>query len=197
MGITIHYYTERGSHLDPSTAEAQFERAVALATEAAARHGWKPLGASRREEAWFMEHGRSSPDEPTRDGTGTIRSVAWDPGRGSEPFALAWVEGTGIIPYGCVKTQYAEHRVLVHAQLCDLLDRLNREVFDGRLVISDEGGYLPGRSIDTLAQSFGENEAAIRSVLGKLRSAGWAVSSPLDENGASASAPPPPGGSTP
>ena len=184
MGITIHYYTERGNHLDPSTAEAQFERAVALATEAAARHGWTPLGTARREGAWFMEHGRaSSPGEPTRDGTGTIRSVAWDPGRGSETFVLAWVEGTGILPYGFVKTQYANQRVLVHAQLCDLLDRLNREAFDGRLAICDEGGYLPGRSLDRLAVSFGENEAAIRQVLAKLRGAGWAVSSPLDAEG--------------
>ena len=184
MGITIHYYTERGNHLDPSTAEAQFERAVALATEAAARHGWTPLGTARREGAWFMEHGRaSSPGEPTRDGTGTIRSVAWDPGRGSETFVLAWVEGTGILPYGFVKTQYANQRVLVHAQLCDLLERLNREAFDGKLVIHDEGDYLPGRSLDRLAAAFGENEAAIRRLVDAARNAGWNVATPLDDMG--------------
>ena len=73
------------------------------------------------------------------------------------------------------------YRVRVHAQICDLLEQLNREVFDGKLRISDEGGYLPERSIDTLAHSFGENEAMIRRLVDAARHAGWAVSSPLDD----------------
>ena len=177
MGITIHYFTDAGHHLDPSTAEARFERAVAIASAAADRHGWESLGRQRRTGAWYLEH---APERASTEQHGTIRSAAWNPSPGCETFVLEWVEGTGVLPYCFVKTQFAERRAFVHTQLCDLLDDLNRDAFDGRLVVHDEGGYLPGRSVDALAQAFGENEALIRAFLSAARRAGLPVASPLD-----------------
>ena len=178
MGITIHYYTERGNHLDPSAAKAQVDEAIHIAAEAARRYGWEFAGRSRRKNAWYLEHVAGGAAIQSH---GTIRSVIWNPSPGCESFALDWVEGTGILPYAFTKTQYARDRVRVHAQICDLLEQLNRDVFGGKLRISDEGGYLPGRSIDTLAHAFGENEAVIRQMIDAARRSGWTVSSPLDD----------------
>ena len=178
MGITIHYSTERGNHLDPATAKAQVDEAIHVAADAARRYGWEFAGRSRRKNAWYLE---PVPGASSVEGHGTIRSVLWNPSPGCESFALEWVEGTGILPYAFTKTQYAKDRVRVHAQICDLLEELNRSVFAGKLRISDEGGYLPGRSIDTLANSFGENEAVIRRLVDSARRSGWTVSSPLDD----------------
>lgn len=183
MGITIHYSTERGNHLDPSTAKAQVDEAIHLAAEAARRHGWAFLGRSRHPRAWYLE---SIPDTSSVEAHGTVRSVAWEPSPGCESFALEWVEGTGILPYAFTKTQYARDRLRVHAQICDLLEQLNAEVFTGKLRVVDEGGYLPGRSIDTLAQSFGDNEEVIRRFLRAAKQAGWNVASPLDDTDTSA-----------
>ena len=178
MGITIHYYTEHGSHLDPATAKAQVDAAIHIVAEAARAYGWEFAGRSRRRNTRYVEWGRPDPIDEVR---GTVRSVAWTPSPGCESFALDWVEGTGILPYAFTKTQFGKDRVRVHAQICDLLTRLNSEVFDGRLHISDEGGYLPDRSIDRLAHAFGENEEMIRRLVDAARKAGWTVSSPLDD----------------
>lgn len=183
MGITIHYFTEVGRHLDPATAAAQFERAVGIAASAAERYGWEPLGRQRREDAWYLEH---APEQASAERHGTVRSAAWNPSPGCETFALEWVEGTGVLPYCFVKTQFADRRAVVHAQICDLLETLNRDAFGGRLVVHDEGGYLPGRSVDALAKAFGENEALIRALLGAARRSGLTVASPLDEQDARA-----------
>ncbi len=180
MGITIHYFTEAGNHLDPATAEAQFTKATTIASDAAARFGWEALGQRREEGRWYLEHS-SGQCGSSRESTGTIRSVAWNPDPGCETFSLEWVEGTGVLPYAFCKTQFAKDRVRVHVQLCDLLERLNREAFDGRLVIHDEGDYLPGRCLDRLAAAFGENEALIRRLVEAARDAGLNVATPLDE----------------
>ena len=182
MGITIHYFTERGNHLDPEKAAQRFETAIAIASETAARLGWEALGERREEGRWYLEHSAGQCGSSC-DGTGTVRSAAWNPDPGSETFALEWVEGTGILPYAFCKTQFSKDRLRVHAQLCDLLERLNREAFDGKLVIHDEGDYLPGRSLDRLAAAFGENEAAIRRLVDAARNAGWNVATPLDDMG--------------
>lgn len=178
MGITIHYYTEHGNHLEPATAKAQVDAAIHIVAEAARAYGWEFAGRSRRRNARYVEWGRPQPIDEVR---GTVRSIAWNPSPGCESFALDWVEGTGILPYAFTKTQFAKDRVRVHAQICDLLTRLNTEVFDGRLHISDEGGYLPDRTIDRLAHAFGENEEMIRRLVDSARKAGWTVSSPLDD----------------
>jgi len=181
MGITIHYYTEHGNHLDPLTAERQFDAAVEIAEAAATRYGWEPLGRRREEGRWYMEHSAGQCGA-SADGTGTIRSAAWNPDPGCETFALEWVEGTGILPYAFVKTQFACDRLRVHAQLCELLAEVNRQAFDGRLVIHDEGDYLPSRSLDRLAAAFSENEAVIRRLVDAARKAGWNVATPLDDS---------------
>ena len=177
MGITIHYYTEHGNHLDPATARDIFTRAAFLAKEIAGEYGWEFAGMSRSASRWYMEH---VPGGSTVQATGAVRSALWNPSPGCESFELQWVEGTGILPYAFTKTQYAEDRVRVHAEICDLLTRLNTEVFDGKLSISDEGHFLPERAIDRLAHSFGENEDVIRRMVDAARGAGWTVSSPLD-----------------
>ncbi len=178
MGITIHFYTKRGNHLDPATAAAQVDRAVAIIDGAAHQFGWKSLGETRSEATRFAET-LASDDYRTADGTGTVVSHAWDPGDGCETFSLAWVEGTGILPWAFVKTHYAENRLRVHAEIASVLDRINREVFGGRLHIIDEGHFLPDRSLDRLAARFGENDTAIQQVLGSLRAAGWDKASPI------------------
>ena len=178
MGITIHYYTERGNHLDPATARDTFTEAVFLAKEIAGGYGWEFVGMERHPKRWYLEH---VPGRPAVDHYGPVRTATWNPAPGCESFTLAWVEGTGILPYEFTKTQFAKDRVRVHAQICDLLERLNREVFGGKLRISDEGGYLPGRSIDALAHAFGENEEVIRRMIDAARRSGWNVSSPLDD----------------
>jgi hypothetical protein len=175
MGVTIHYYTEAGRGLSPATAEGQFERAVALTTEIGTRLGWTFRGRFREENRRYTEF---APTGGSRDGTGTVRMALWDPDPGCETFGLEWVEGTGILPYAFVKTQYANDRVRVHAAIVTLLDRLNREVFDGRLVIDDEGGFYQGGSLDGLAGGFAENEAVLRSVLDAIRGQGWSVETP-------------------
>jgi len=175
MGITIHYYTEAGRGLNPETAEAQFERAVALTTDVGTRLGWKFLGKFRQEKRRYTELGG---EDGSTGGTGTIRMALWDPDPGCETFGLEWVEGTGILPYAFVKTQYATDRIRVHAAIVTLLDRLNREAFDGRLVIHDEGGFYQDGSLDGLAGGFAENEAVLRSVLDAIRGRGWSVETP-------------------
>lgn len=176
MGITIHYYTEAGHPLDAAAAEAQYEKAVALTRMVGRRLGWK-FGGRFRKEQRYTEFGK---DGRSRDGQGVVRSALWDPDPGSETFALEWVEGTGILPYCFVKTQFAHDRVRVHAFLVTLLERLSRLVFDGKLVIHDEGRYLATRSVDGLAGQFRENEALIRSIVQAARANGWTVTSPLD-----------------
>ena len=178
MGITIHYYTEHGNHLDPATARDIFTRAAFLAKEIAGEYGWEFAGMSRSASRWYMEH---VPGGSTVQATGAVRSALWNPSPGCESFELQWVEGTGILPYAFTKTQYAEDRVRVHAEICDLLTRLNTEVFGGKLHISDEGDYLPGRTLDRLAQAFGENDAAIRTLLAQIRQKGFRASSPIEE----------------
>lgn len=184
MGITIHYYTQRGAHLDPASAEGQYRSAVRVVQGAASTHGWAYLGEERRPNEPYTEWLADGGPRTTERAKGTVISNIWDPGRGCESLELLWVEGTGILPYCFVKTQFADRRALVHAQICDLLEALNRDAFDGRLVVHDEGGYLPGRSLDALAQAFGENEALIRALLGAARDAGLTVTSPLDEQDA-------------
>jgi len=178
MGITIHYFTDVANPLDSATAREQYEKAVALTRMAARRLGWKFRGRVRKTEHPYTAFGK---DGTSRDGVGTVHAALWDPDPGSETFALEWVEGTGILPYYFVKTQYALNRVRVHASIVTLLERLNRLVFDGRLVVHDEGHFAETRSVDQLAARFGENEAVIRSVLNSLRSKGWSVASPLDD----------------
>ncbi|MCL4807786.1 MAG: hypothetical protein KJ062_08310 [Thermoanaerobaculia bacterium] len=177
MGVTIHYYTEAGRGLSPETAEGQFERAVALTTEIGTRLGWKFRGRFREENRRYTEF---APKGGSRDGTGTIRMALWDPDPGCETFGLEWVEGTGILPYAFVKTQYADDRVRVHAGIITLLDRLNREVFDGRLLIHDEGGFYQGGSLDALAGGFAENEEVLRHVLRAIQGQGWSIGRPAD-----------------
>lgn len=181
MGITIHYYTRRGNHLDPAHASEQYARAVTIVSELADRHGWESLGTSRKPNHRFAEKLAEGDARSTADGLGNLVVTAWNPDPGCETFALEWVEGSGILPYCFVKTQYSEQRVLVHAQLCDMLLRVNREAFDGKLCIYDEGDYLPDRSLDRLGAAFGESDAAIASVLGLLRAKGWDVRSPIEQ----------------
>lgn len=178
MGITIHYYTDVAHPLDPATAAAQYEKAVALTRMVGRRLGWTFRGRVRKEQHPYTAFGK---DGTSTDGVGTVHAALWDPDPGSETFALEWVEGTGILPYCFVKTQYALNRVRVHASIVTLLDRLNRLVFDGKLVVHDEGHFAETRSVDALAARFGENEAVVRSMLDALRKQGWSVASPLDE----------------
>ncbi len=178
MGITIHYSTERGNHLDPDTARDTFTQAAFLAKEIAGEYGWEFAGMSRDPNRRYLEHVDGGPGI---EGSGPVRSALWNPSPGCESFELQWVEGTGILPYTFTKTQYAEDRVRVHAQICDLLTRLNTEVLGGKLHISDEGDYLPGRTLDRLAQAFGENDAAIRTLLAQIRQKGFRASSPIEE----------------
>lgn len=178
MGITIHYYTDVAHPLDPAKARDQYEKAVALTRMVGRRLGWAFRGRVRRTAHPYTAFAK---DGTSTDGVGTVHAALWDPDPGSETFALEWVEETGILPYCFVKTQYALNRVRVHAAIVTLLDRLNRLVFDGRLVVSDEGHFAETRSVDQLAARFGENEAVIRSMLNALRSQGWSVASPLDE----------------
>lgn len=187
MGITIHYYTDIAHPLDPAKAGEQYEKAVALTRLVGRRLGWTFRGRFRKEQKRYTAFGK---DGASKDGVGTVHAALWDPDPGSETFALEWVEGTGILPYCFVKTQYAHDRIRVHASIVTLLDRLNRLVFDGKLVVYDEGHFAASRSVDQLAARFGENEAVIRSVLDSLRSKGWSVASPLDEQaGGDTSAP--------
>lgn len=179
MGVTIHYYTEAGRGLSPATAESQFERAVALTEEVGKRLGWKYLGRFREENRRYTELDSQG---GSQSGTGTVRVALWDPDPGCETFGLEWVEGTGILPYAFVKTQYANDRVRVHAGIVTLLDRLNREVFDGCLAIHDEGGFYRDGSLDSLANGFAGNEAVIRRVLEALRGTGWSVESATDRH---------------
>ncbi len=179
MGITIHYYTDVAHPLDPATAAAKYEKAVALARMVGRRLGWTYRGRFRKEQHRYTAFGK---DGTPKDGVGTVHAALWDPDPGSETFALEWVEGTGILPYCFVKTQYAHDRVRVHASIVTLLDRLNRLVFDGRLVVYDEGHFAETRSVDELAARFGENEAVIRSVLRALKASGWSTAAPLDES---------------
>lgn len=176
MGITIHYYTDAGTPLDAARAAEQYEKAVALTRIVGRRLGWKFVGRFRKERQ-YTEYGRNG---QSREGTGVVRSALWDPDPGSETFSLEWVEGTGILPYCFVKTQFAHDRVRVHAAIVTLLDRLNRLVFDRRLVIVDEGRYLETRSADELAAGFSKNEAMIRAIVESARAKGWTVASPLD-----------------
>ena len=181
MGITIHYYTKRGNHLDPATAPAQIDRAVAIINEAAHQFGWTSLVTRRAEGDRFGEW-LGDDDGGAEYAAGTVVTHAWDPGDGCETFSLEWVEGTGILPYAFVKTHYATDRLRVHAEIATVLDRVNREAFDGRLHIVDEGGYLPDRSLDRLAAHFGANDAVIQRVLGTLRAAGWNVATPTESS---------------
>lgn len=178
MGITIHYYTDVANPLDPATAGAKYEKAVALTRMVGRRLGWTYRGRIRKEQERYTAFGN---DGTSKDGVGTVHTALWDPDPGSETFGLEWVEGTGILPYCFVKTQYAHDRVRVHASIVTLLDRLSRLVFDGKLVIHDEGRYLESRSVDGLATQFTESDTMLRSLLGALRKDGWSVSSPLDE----------------
>lgn len=177
MGITIHYYTDVAQPLDPATAGATYEKAVALTRMVGRRLGWTFRGRFRKEQQRYTAFGK---DGRSIDGVGTVHTALWDPDPGSETFALEWVEGTGILPYCFVKTQFAHDRVRVHASIVTLLDRLSRLVFDGKLVIHDEGRYLATRSVDGLAERFTENEAVIRSIVQAARAKGWTVTSPLD-----------------
>jgi len=149
--VLISYYTRRGQHLDPQTAPTLLAAAAAIIGSVAPRMNWTDAG---------RDHMRGLAQEGTDDPSlfidhhVMVTSRLWALNDGANTLALDLIDGTGIMPNRAIVTSSSLNRLLTHAAIIHVLDRLNREVFGGRLVIEDTGGYYPTFDAIQLAQSF-------------------------------------------
>ncbi len=150
--VTISYYTRHGNHLSEDTAPTQIASAAAIVGTIAPRLGWRDAGRDRMPGAY-----QEGTDDPSvfidHQGIVTSRVFALHDGAG-HVLAFDLVEGTGIMPHRGIVTTRSLHRLLTHAAIIHVLDRLNREIFEGRLVIDDTAGYFPTFDVFALADAF-------------------------------------------
>jgi hypothetical protein len=149
--VSISYYTRQGHHLNPETAPTLLAAAAALIGSIAPRMGWTDAG--RDHMPGLAQEGT---DDPLMfiDHEATVSSRLWALNDGANTLGLDLIDGTGIMPLRAVITSRSLNRLLTHAAIIHVLDRLNREVFGGRLVIEDTAGYYPTFDAFELAHAF-------------------------------------------
>jgi hypothetical protein len=150
--ISISCYTRRGHHLDPKTAPTLLAAAAAIIETVAHRMDWTDVGRDHmpglaqegtEEPGVFVDHERMV----------TSRLFSLNDGAGNV-LALDLIDDTGIMPFRGIVTSRSLNRLLTHAAIIHVLDRLNRDVFGGRLVIDDTAGYYPTFDAFELAHAF-------------------------------------------
>jgi hypothetical protein len=149
--VSISYYTRQGHHLDPETAPTLLAAAAAIIGSIAPRMGWTDAG--RDHMPGLAQEGT---DDPMMfiDHEAKVSSRLWALNDGANTLGLDLIDGTGIMPLRAVITSRSLNRLLTHAAIIHVLDRLNREVFGGRLVIEDTVGYYPTFDAFALADAF-------------------------------------------
>jgi hypothetical protein len=164
--VLISYYTRRGEHLDAETAPAQIAAAASIVQTIAPHMGWTDVGRDRmpglaqegtEEYGVFIDHERVV----------TSRLWALNDGAGNV-LGLDLIDGTGIMPLRAIVTSRSLNRLLTHAAIIHVLDRLNREVFDGKLHIEDTVGYYPTFDAFELAHTFHASADDARALMRDL-----------------------------
>lgn len=150
--VCISYYTRRGQHLDPDTAPIQIATAAAILRTIAPRMNWTDIG--RDHAPGLAQEGTDDPSVFI-DHKRMVTSFLWALNDGGgNVLGLDLIDGTGIMPHRAVITSRSLNRLLTHAAIIHVLDRLNRTVFGGRLVIDDTAGYYPMFDPFILADTF-------------------------------------------
>jgi hypothetical protein len=149
--VSISYYTRQGHHLNPETAPTLLAEAAAIIGSIAPRMDWRDAG--RDHMPGLAQEGT---DDPSMfiDHKATVSSRLWALNDGANTLGLDLIDGTGIMPLRAVITSRSLNRLLTHAAIVHVLDRLNHEVFGGRLVIGDTAGYYPTCDAFELAHAF-------------------------------------------
>src|SRR5258708_2047329 len=124
--IIIRYYTRRGHHLNPETAPTLLATAAAIIEAVAPRMNWTDVG--RDHMPGLAQEGT---DDPLMfiDHDAMVNSRLWALNDGANTLGLDLIDGTGIIPLRTILTSRSLNRLLTHAAIIHVLDRLNREVF--------------------------------------------------------------------
>ena len=150
--VLISYYTRRGAHLDPAIAETQIAAAAAILKTIAPRMDWTSIG--RDHAPGLAQEGTADPEVFVNHNR-MVTSLLWSLNDGAGGvLGLDLVDGTGIMPHRGIVTSRSLNRLLTHGAIIHVLDRLNREVFGGKVVIEDTAGYYPTFDAFELAHTF-------------------------------------------
>jgi hypothetical protein len=157
MSVTISFSLADGVVLPRDAGRRLAARAATVVEEIARNAGWTYLGPVDTEPAAHASVWSSPP----------IEGHCWRVS-GSARFTLATVAGSGQLAETRVRTSFADDPVAAHRSVLSVLNRLNRDVYAGRIVIVDDTAFADPDDENALAEAFAANARLVTRVIHTL-----------------------------